>query len=332
MRFANAVGQFYALAHTLNGSSANVQFAQMDMQKNEIPGALHLGDPEGLQLALYVGGQEPKLLPQPGEATLAFNDGEELKSRITQFFLSFAKTRDAEIVRHLLRKEQQRETKARSKGSDQQRKRASKPKGATDQISKAMRRKQECDVCLMGMAELAAALIEAKEEMALTHEAAERKQKAIEGVQKAQTKRWLKQEYKVALAAAVEDRLDRLCDSNATRLVCDKQADEEVLTVWHNAHSSLASCQNTASVRCRSLLDEHAEALLRASLDGKGTGFCSSLLSDCDASRSGFVRLLEQARQLTSNSSADASDSSSLRRQHEGDPSLSSDGITKDEL
>ncbi|KAL3926884.1 MAG: hypothetical protein SGPRY_003088 [Prymnesium sp.] len=91
IRFANAVSQFYSLATLLNSSAAQIAFGQMDMEKNQLPGSIELSDPEGLQFLLHVDGQEAKLLPEVGEASLAFQDGAELKTRLTQFLLSYLK-------------------------------------------------------------------------------------------------------------------------------------------------------------------------------------------------------------------------------------------------
>lgn len=177
---------------------------------------------------------------------------------------------------------------------------------------------QGCDVCLLGVNQLERSLEDAKAEMALSHEAAERKQKActtllhsfsplpllsfpdttalsvalpplptymqswraqaIDSVQKAQTKRWLKQEYKVALAAAVEDRVDRLCDDGNVRTAACSPLSLAELGVGYEA------CLASVRLLCRSMVDDHAEALLRATLDGKGHAFCAGLNKGCNVS------------------------------------------------
>ena len=54
-RFGNLVSEFYTLSKVLNGTNANMQFAQMDIRNNGLPGSLELADPKGMQLVLYLG-------------------------------------------------------------------------------------------------------------------------------------------------------------------------------------------------------------------------------------------------------------------------------------
>ena len=68
-----------------------------------------------------------------------------------------------------------------------------------------------CEVCGQLMRAMVASITQQKEEMELSKEAADRKAAAIDAVQKAQTKRWLKNEYAAGLAAALAERLDGIC-------------------------------------------------------------------------------------------------------------------------
>ena len=110
-------------------------------------------------------------------------------------------------------------------------------------------------------------------------------QAQIDGVQKAQTKRWLKNEYRVALAAAVEERLEKGCGINTLYdVVCDMEA-EERREQWEKlgaSGSDAAACAQVGIQRCRALTEEHAEELSRAALDEKGWAGCATIVHGCD--------------------------------------------------
>lgn len=130
------------------------------------------------------------------------------------------------------------------------------------------------------------ALNATKAELELSHEAAERKQAQIHSVQKAQTKRWLKNEYKVALAAAVEERLEKVCDeASLLDVVCDLPA-EQRRTHWELENdkqgSDVKRCGAVGLSRCKAFVEEHAEALARAALDGRGWASCAKIARECE--------------------------------------------------
>jgi protein-disulfide isomerase len=67
-----------------------------------------------------------------------------------------------------------------------------------------------CSACTLAIRRLNGALNATKEELELSREANEKKSASIDKVQKAQTKRWLKREYGVALRAGVEEELEKV--------------------------------------------------------------------------------------------------------------------------
>ena len=76
-------------------------------------------------------------------------------------------------------------------------------------------RQQDCEMCGLVMASLEDGLQTRKDKLQLTREAVEKRQAYVNGVQKAQTKRWLQSEYGVEMADAVEEVLDGLCERQA---------------------------------------------------------------------------------------------------------------------
>ena len=189
------------------------------------------------------------------------------------------------------------------------------------------RREEECEACGLLVRELHGKLRATKEEMQLSRAAAARKEQKVDKVQKAQTKRWLKQEYSVALAASLEEHVDGLCEGSAfADAACsvnnslpswyhDDNPDER----WHIDTPALEErhcafkrfqefsewsgsdgreeratlrlqCSDTAKGGCRSVVEVHVEAVMRAVLDsdieGKpDTGVCVQLLPGCEAKR-----------------------------------------------
>ena len=78
-------------------------------------------------------------------------------------------------------------------------------------------------------------------------------------MQKAQTKRWLKNEYGVALRAGLEEELEQVCAS-ATMVLSRELSDA-----------------------CAALLEEHEDALVRGVLDGERLAPCYAAIAGCTA-------------------------------------------------
>ena len=166
------------------------------------------------------------------------------------------------------------------------------------------RREEQCEACGLLVRELHGKLRATKRELQLSREAAARKEQKVDKVQKAQTKRWLKQEYSVALAAALEEHVDGLCEGSAfVDAACsannslrswfhDDNPDErwtvhtppleerhcafkrfQEFSEWSGSEASeeraalRRQCSEAAKGGCRALLEEHVEALMRAVLD-----------------------------------------------------------------
>lgn len=83
------------------------------------------------------------------------------------------------------------------------------------------------------------------------------KEEAIGRVQKAQTRRWLKQEYGSTLYAGVDDALDKVCALPAL-----------------GGHVG----------ECESIREDNEDAIVRATLDGSAEAFCTSAVQGCSAS------------------------------------------------
>ena len=189
------------------------------------------------------------------------------------------------------------------------------------------RREEECEACGLLVRELHGKLRATKQELQLSRAAAARKEQKVDKVQKAQTKRWLKQEYSVALAASLEEHVEGLCETSAwadaacsvnnslrswfhddnpdERWTRDSPALEErhcafrrfqQFSTWsgnegHEERDSLRrQCSDAAKERCRPVVEEHIEAVMRAVLDSDiegepDTGVCVQLLSGCEAKR-----------------------------------------------
>ena len=68
-----------------------------------------------------------------------------------------------------------------------------------------------CAACTVAVKHLAGTLADQKKELELSKEFNDKKAAKVDKVQKAQTKRWLKNEYNVALRASVEEQMEALC-------------------------------------------------------------------------------------------------------------------------
>ena len=142
-----------------------------------------------------------------------------------------------------------------------------------------------CAVCYHSMLLLGDVHNKTKSELELSKQAADMKAKKVDKVQKAQTKRWLKNEYKVALAASVEDRLEKVCaDDGLVDVLCDLPP-EQRREHWEELGkrgSGLGECRKLGAERCKALTDERAEELARAALDEKGWPSCAKLVKGCE--------------------------------------------------
>ncbi len=318
-RYATLADEFYALAKSAASNTefgfgisvklpdARLRFAQLDLAKNDVPAGTPIADAKGASLVLYPIGEKesPRSVPEVGSRSLAGADADTVRSQINVLLLTHLPKDD-----HMAAKRLMDERRAKGEGDESPTPPAAPAKPPAERAASAPRRKaagggakgaktafvrrEECDVCLLVVGELEAALNATKDEMALSHEAAERKQQKVDKVQKAQTKRWLKQEYSVALAASVEDRLEEVCDGDALfSCVCRDDADG-ARQGWsfHLNDGGVEPCVAAGKARCRMVNDEHAETLTRATLDGKGVGVCAELLPACEVERAATLREL----------------------------------------
>ena len=114
-----------------------------------------------------------------------------------------------------------------------------------------------CAACGLAVERLGSVLETTKGELELSKETNEKRAASIDKVQKAQTKRWLKNEYGVALRAGVEEEVETVC-----------------------SHDTLSTSKGLQGA-CRDFLEEFEEPLVRAVLDGKGEEMCATAVVGC---------------------------------------------------
>jgi len=166
-----------------------------------------------------------------------------------------------------------------------------KPKARDAQPALPLRRAQECELCGLFFSSMAKSLEETKAGMALSKAAAMRRQAQIEGMQKAQTRRWLKAEYGQNLAAALEEVVDGLCASDSlVDTACASEAAKGKAAAWRGEPAlrrpderpfKRATCALRVKARCSTLVDEAADAMQRSALDGHDASACAALLRGC---------------------------------------------------
>eukprot|EP00966_Prymnesium_polylepis_P048888 1131412-Prymnesium_polylepis.1 len=159
-------------------------------------------------------------------------------------------------------------------------------------------------MCGLVMGTQQTGLVKRKEKLKLTKEATERRQAYVEGVQKAQTKRWLKQEYGVELVDALEDAIDGLCERQAevVERVCglpsfatvtDKEveiAKKSVLkqplkgTEGYDGYKP-EECRGRIKTLCLRVVVAQPEEMEKTALAGGGPDGCMSLWPSCTKER-----------------------------------------------
>eukprot|EP00966_Prymnesium_polylepis_P096695 2240167-Prymnesium_polylepis.1 len=116
-----------------------------------------------------------------------------------------------------------------------------------------------CTACALISRRLNGAVNSTKEDLEASKAFNDEKSKKIDKVQKAQTKRWLKMEYGVALRAGVEEELEKVCERD--ELTASKELQDA----------------------CTALVEAHEDGLPRAALDSAGIAFCEKQVPGCDA-------------------------------------------------
>ena len=366
-KYSTAVAEFYRLAAKLNQSStARISVGEMDLRGNELPQPTELADPEGVQFALFIDRDKgtPKLAPAVGEPLLAELGLEALRNKLKQLAGTYLKDAARSEMTKLLSAEPKSpkaertpkaaaaaaaspaespasettagEVKVAAKPSptdppprkSEKSEKSPPPRRKSERRRKDLpRREEECEACGLLVRELHGKLRATKGEMQLSRAAAARKEQKVDKVQKAQTKRWLKQEYSVALAASLEEHVDGLCEGSAfADAACsvnnslpswyhDDNPDErwtrdtppleerhcafkrfQEFSEWSGSDGReeratlRLQCSDAAKGGCRSVVEEHVEAVMRAVLDsdieGKpDTGVCVQLLPGCEPKR-----------------------------------------------
>ena len=260
-------------------------------------------------------GDAPKLLPDHGDPSLLALGGDALRLRLGQWLIPFLSTKEASAWSRAAKgggggaadetpkkkKKKQKEkakeapapTPTQAEAAAGEERAFGKPPGSSPPPPKAApprakpkkktaderaaRKQMSCEVCGQLMRAMVASITQRKDEMELSKEAADRKAAAIDAVQKAQTKRWLKQEYAAGLAAALEERLDGICAENGfEQRVCGVESK----AIEGSALRAAAKCESSLRERCEDLLGDHAEEMMRAALDGSDAEVCPKLVGN----------------------------------------------------
>lgn len=220
-------------------------------------------------------------------------------------------TRKKEAAAAIARKREKRAAPA-AVGLDEQMPPAPSAKKSRKKAKEKEAVEGRCEMCGLLLTEFATTLKAKRDAMKLSREAAARKARRIDSVQKAQTKRWLKEEYNVELVAALEDKMDGLCDGSALKQsVCDfsdtdgkfnpaalrgdcpGQETLQTATSKKATRKLLAkvdACGERVEARCKDVAIDHTERLFREVLDANvtsplGVNVCVELLPGCEATR-----------------------------------------------
>ena len=135
------------------------------------------------------------------------------------------------------------------------------PASAAKNASKDAVHHASCAACSLVTSQLERRLNSTRDELEASKQFNDKKAASIDRVQKAQTKRWLKNEYGVALRAGLEEELEQVCAS-ATMVLSRELSDA-----------------------CAALLEEHEDALVRGVLDGERLAPCYAAIAGCTAGR-----------------------------------------------
>lgn len=319
--------EFYSLAAAVNASrpAAEVlRFGQMDVSANDAPADVaeyaqsRMG--AGARLVLWMRGSgSARPLPEVGEPPLTGLPASAVRGRLMQMLVASLGDKEGSRLRAAVSAHQQsprglepivgagsKGRPARKAGAASERAPRVKAKARDAHPEVGIRRAQECEVCGLFFAQMAQTLDATRAALALSKEAASRRQAQIDGVQKAQTRRWLKMEYGQNLAAALEERMDGICTSEELLAAAcsnhgpegDGGEDEE--GGWRPAAAEQptpslrrpderpfqrAACAVRLEARCGALVDEAADEMQRAALDGRDATACALLLPACSVSQ-----------------------------------------------
>jgi len=192
-------------------------------------------------------------------------------------------------------------------GVDGKKKKKKKAKADEPELPREekVKRQQDCEMCGLVMGTLQKALSARKAKLHLSKEAADRKAKYVEGVQKAQTKRWLKQEYGVELLDALEEAIDGICERRAevVERICGlpsfstinpvevQIAKKSVLKQPYKGTDSFGDgfkpdeCKGRIKTQCLRVVEAQAEEMQEVALSGGGPEMCTKLWPSCSKMR-----------------------------------------------
>lgn len=155
-------------------------------------------------------------------------------------------------------------------------------------LAGASREEEDCEACgllVWRMQTIAAA--KQKELEALKAAKKKRSDKST----KAHSKRWILQEYKTELSAAIEEQIEALPkDGKITGGACRMEA-PVVGSALRRAHPEFTpmKCAQRVESRCAAVLEDYQDELVAAVLKGKGASACGSVLDACSYDRAALL-------------------------------------------
>lgn len=149
---------------------------------------------------------------------------------------------------------------------------------------------EECEACGLLMWKLqtivAGKTLELKELKAA-------KEKRSKKSTKAHSKRWIMQEYKNELSAAVEAKVEVLAaDYTMSSSACryESPIDGSALrAAGQRGPFLMEPCRQRVATRCSAVLEDQQDELVGAALKGRGASACAALLDGCSAPRAALL-------------------------------------------
>jgi len=298
--FPQITNGFYALAKNLS-SISNFRLAQIDTRLNGVP--LEISIPSTTHFQLWIGSRsQPVFLPVEGSGLLgASSTKEQVYEMLVEGLLSNLPDKILQPVRRALGHFMKSEEELGEKASGEAYKPRRQHKDSEASPTRKLRLQQECEMCGLIATDLHKAHEESQKKYALTKSAAKKKMKRMQGVQKAQTRRWLEAEYGTLLAGALEDRLENICiQRRLAPLACSVNtfvtldgifAMGSVLRLGRKEFGDIdhenfdnETCTLRVNERCAAAVEEYADGVTRGILDGLDAQVCTTIVPGCNVS------------------------------------------------
>ena len=117
-----------------------------------------------------------------------------------------------------------------------------------------------------------------------TNATRKRTRRRLAGTEEDGGRRGPEHQLEAGKALSVEERLEKACDDAAlVEPLCDDGMREGA---WAGLGAKVGkdkdACKKAGAARCKEVIEEHAEALVRGTLDGKGVPTCAKVLPGCE--------------------------------------------------